>query len=242
MFKLIKSKIKGTRGYQRTKRFLKQLIGQEVRFSPQIKQSNTLCFEDWCIDPSKLDKNSVIYSVGVGEGIDFDLQLIENYGTKVYAFDPTPNSIEWLKSKKLPDNLEFCPYGLSGKDEKVKIFPRVSKKGKKSGSMFSVVNEAGDVSDGIEVQMHSLKTIMDKLGHNKIDILKMDIEASEYAVIADIVNQQLDIGQILVEFHHRFPTVGNEMTIEAVDILNKAGYKIFFISDIGREYSFIKVS
>jgi len=240
MFKLVKNKIKSTRGYKRSKCFLKQLVGKEVKFSPQIKQANTLQFEDWCIDPENLDKNSVIYSVGVGEGIDFDLQLIERYGVKVYAFDPTPNSIEWLKKKQLPDNLEFCPYGLSGKDEKIKIFPRVSRKGKKSSSMFSVVSEAGDTSDGIEVQMHSLKTIMDKLGHNRIDILKMDIEASEYAVIADIVNQQLDIGQILVEFHHRFPSVGKQMTIEAVDILNKAGYKIFFISDIGREYSFIK--
>ena len=214
MVKHIKNKIKGTGWYQRTKRFLKQLSGQDVRISPQTKRDNTLKFEDWCIDPKNLDQNSVIYSVGVGEGIDFDLQLIDRYGVKVYAFDPTPNSIDWLKDKQLPDNLVFCPYGLSGHDEKVKIFPRVSKKGKKSSSMFSVVDEAGDAGDGIEVQMHCLKTIMDKLGHNKIDILKMDIEASEYAVIADIVNQGLDIDQILVEFHHRFPSVGNQMTIE----------------------------
>ena len=241
MFKLVKDKIKGTRWYQRTKRTLKQLAGKEVNISPQIKRVNTLRFEDWCIDTENLNKNSVIYSVGVGEGIDFDLQLIERFGVKVYAFDPTPNSIEWLKKKQLPENLEFCPYGLAGLDKKIKIYPRVNKKGKKSSAMFSVLDETGDAEDGIEVQMHSLKTIMDKLGHNKIDILKMDIEASEYPVIADIVHQGLEIDQILVEFHHRFPTVGKQMTIEAVDMLNKAGYKIFFISDIGREYSFIKV-
>ncbi len=55
------------------------------------------------------------------------------------------------------------------------------------------------------------------------------------------MNADVEIDQILVEFHHRFKSMGNIMTIEAVDMLNRKGYKIFFISELGHEYSFIKV-
>jgi len=167
--------------------------------------------------------------------------MMEKYGVNIHAFDPTPNTINWIKDKELSDKFVFHPYGISNKNEKMKMFPRVNKRGKKSNAMFSVVEE-GDVKDhGVDVQMHTLKTAMQELGHQKIDILKMDIEASEYSVIADIVNTGVEVDQILVEFHHRFKSMSNNMTIEAVDMLNRKGYKIFFISELGREYSFIKV-
>jgi hypothetical protein len=51
----------------------------------------------------------------------------------------------------------------------------------------------------------------------------------------------LQVSQILVEFHHRFKDVGIKKSIEAIDLLNQNGYKIFFVSDSGEEYSFIKV-
>jgi hypothetical protein len=82
---------------------------------------------------------------------------------------------------------------------------------------------------------------MKRLGHTTIDVLKMDIEGAEYEVIEDIVSSRISINQILVEFHHRFPTIGIEKTKNAIKQLNKAGYKIFSISESGQEYSFIKI-
>ncbi len=76
-------------------------------------------------------------------------------------------------------DLIFHPYGISNKDEKMKIFPRVNKRGNKSSTIFSVVEEGDVKNHAVEVQMHTLKTAMQELGHTKIDILKMDIEASE---------------------------------------------------------------
>ena len=240
MFKFIKNQIKEARVYKKAKRFLKQLVGQDIRFKAQVKQANTLRFGDWCIEPTGLNEDSVIYSLGVGEDIEFDVGMMDKYGVNIHAFDPTPNTIKWVESKELSDKFIFHPYGISNIDEKIKIFPRVNKRGKKSNTMFSVVEEDNVKNHGIEVQMHTLKTIMQELGHTKIDILKMDIEASEYSVIADIVNTEIEVDQILVEFHHRFKSISNNMTLEAIDMLNRKGYKIFFISELGREYSFIK--
>ena len=48
---------------------------------------------------------------------------------------------------------------------------------------------------------------MEELNHNKIDLLKMDIEGAEYEVINDILEKNIDIDIILVELH------GNEKKI-----------------------------
>jgi hypothetical protein len=45
---------------------------------------------------------------------------------------------------------------------------------------------------------------MDLLSHQKIDILKMDIEGAEYSALKNMMNSGINISQICVEFHHRF--------------------------------------
>jgi hypothetical protein len=94
--------------------------------------------------------------------------------------------------------------------------------------------------DIIELPVHKLKTAMNQLGHIEINLLKMNIEGGEYAVIADLADEKLNINQIVLEFHHRLPGFSLEDTRQAVLKLNNIGYKIFHISENGKEYSFLK--
>jgi Methyltransferase FkbM domain len=82
---------------------------------------------------------------------------------------------------------------------------------------------------------------MAELGHAHIDLLKMDIEGAEYAVIDDLVDSNIRPAQILVEFHHRMPGIGPERTRHAVLQLRRAGFGLFAVSPSGEEYSFIRV-
>ena len=62
--------------------------------------------------PVFINENSIVYSFGIGEDISFDKALIDIHGCHVFGFDPTPKSIDWIKSQKLPENFNFYEYGL----------------------------------------------------------------------------------------------------------------------------------
>ena len=165
--------------------------------------------------------------------------LIQNFQSLVYGFDPTPYATEWVKNQILPDNFIFHPWAVSGKNGTLKMHQRVNRKGRKSRIMWTAVTDQLDDADAIEVETYALQTIMDKLGNKRIDLLKMDVEGSEYEIIDVILDMKFKPLQLLVEFHHRFSGIGLKKTVNAISNLRDVGYKIFAVSKTGREISFI---
>lgn len=176
---------------------------------------------------------SVVYSFGAGEDISWDLELIKKYGLTINAFDPTPKSIEWLKTQKLSQQFIFHPVGIGSKDE-MRHFAEPLKVHWVSYSMARP-------GEGVEVPVKRLQTLMRELGHTHIDVLKIDIEGGEYEVLDDMLASNILPTQLLVEFHHRWKHIGMQKTKDIIKKLKDAGYKIFYISPTGEEYSFIKV-
>jgi hypothetical protein len=113
--------------------------------------------------------------------------------------------------------------------------------GSKSDIMYTMIAGEASVDDPIEVPAFSLSSITTKLDHDQIDLLKIDIEGAEYEVLDALLASDIKPTQLLVEFHHRFPGIGIEKTADLIKRLGDAGYKIFAISDIGREVSFLRI-
>ncbi len=67
----------------------------------------------------------------------------------------------------------------------------------------------------------------------------MDIEGAEYDVVDDICNTSIRPKQILIEFHHRYPSVGIHKTKNAIETIWSMGYDLYSVSDTNEEYSFI---
>jgi FkbM family methyltransferase len=225
--------------WQRKKRFLKRLIGKELRLRkdidiPVVKDGG------WWFSPDSFNSSSIVYSLGVGDEIDFDLSIIEKYGVNVYAFDPTPSSIQMLEGDLLPEEFHFHPWAVTAEDGSLKFYPRLRKDGSKSDVMFTMIPEEETRCDVIDVPAYSLGSITRKLGHERIDVLKMDIEGAEYEVLEGLLDAPVQPSQLLVEFHHRFVEDGLEKTYSIVERLRQNGYRIFAISEIGREISFLK--
>ena len=228
-----------TPGWQRKKRFLKRLTGKELRLRNDI---NIPVVKDggWWFSPESFNKDSIVYSLGVGDEIDFDLAIIEQYGVEVFAFDPTPSSIDMLDESKLPERFHFQPWAVTATDGSLQFYPRLKKDGTKSDVMFTMIPEEETKDDVIEVPAYSLSTITSKLGHDRIDVLKMDIEGAEYEVLDGLLESPVKPTQLLVEFLHRFVENGLERTYDIINRLRDAGYQIFAISEIGREISFLR--
>ena len=216
----------------------KLIAGYDIKCSVQLEcemHNFGDGFEGWCICPTGIGQDSVVYSFGVGTDVSFDLGLIEKYGCAVHAFDPTPKSIQWVKLQKLPDKFMLHEYGLAAHDGTVKFFPPENAE----HVSHTVLERPGREEGAFEVPVKRLATIMKELGHDRIDILKMDIEGAEYDVLDDMIASNIRPQQVLVEFHHQFKDVHAKRTKVAIKMLNKAGYALFYISGSKRELSFI---
>lgn len=166
----------------------------------------------------KADQEQVCFSFGVGFDYTFEEELIEKYGLTVYAFDPTPEVMQNMCKQVLPDKLHYYPYGLSNEDG-IKQFHKP-----KTGLDYSEYLAPWTAVDTISAEMHRLKTLMDQFGYNHLDILKMDIEGSEFLALPEILESGVKFDQLCIEIHSRIFPDSVHKTRELKNLLNKHGY------------------
>ena len=221
--------------------FLKIVIGKEFLIKPDAIYAVTRYGSDyggWDIVTTNIDNHSIVYSFGVGEDATFDTALIEKFGLTVHAFDPTPKSIEWVKSQGFSNHFVMHEYGIAAFDGTVSFNPPENP----DHISHTLLNRPATKEQAISVQVKQISSIMEALGHERIGILKMDIEGAEYDVIDDISQSDIRPQQILVEFHHRFPGISMKKTKEAIERLKLMGYRLFSVSDTNEEFGFIHES
>ena len=219
------------------------VIGRSLPTKPQV-QCETLelggpCYGSWTISPDRIAPGGVVYSFGVGEDISWDLAMIERFGVTVHAFDPTPRVIQWVKRQQLPDRFVFHEYGIADYDGHVRFYPPENSE----WVSHTILERLATAAHAIDVPVHCLRTIMASLEHERVDLIKMDIEGAEYAVVADILQTQPVMGgaeQLLIEFHHRFAGKDVADTQTCIRALNNSGFRCFDVSPSGEEWSFLR--
>lgn len=217
------------------KRRTRQLIGTELRHFVEVRRS-TVQAGGWTVGTAGLTQGGVAYCFGVGEDVTFELALVDLFGLDVHAFDPTPRAVEWMAAQAIPSQFHHHPFGVAGRDGTASFAQSTSL----LNPSFKLLNEPlGAPAGTVECEVRKLSSLAGMFGHTHIDVLKLDVEGAEYQVIDDLLESGLKVNQILVEFHHRFRNVGRAQTARAVAKLRDAGYRIFYISPRGREYSFI---
>jgi FkbM family methyltransferase len=223
------------------------LVGRDVYYRPQVLTTKELHggrpltgYGSWTICPEGITPKSIVYSVGVGDDISFEVSLIRSFGLPtIFAFDPTPTAISWLSGQHVAKEFRLFQYAIADYNGIAKFFPH----GNPDFVAHSLIPRNATASQAVEVQVRTLPTVMLELGHDHIDLLKMDIEGAEYPVIENLVRERIDVRQLLVEFHHHdrhTDGMSAERTKEAVQKLNRAGFKIFHVTPRGEEYSFIR--
>lgn len=184
----------------------------------------------WTICPDGLNAKSIVYSGGIGSDISFEHELVKQFGCDIVLLDPSPTG---MKTMALPENnipqFHYFPSALAAHTGKLNLGPP------RQGDSWSVRN---DSSDRIGVSCTDLLSLMRQSHHDRIDLLKMDIEGSEYEVIDDFLKHRIPIRQLCVEFHHALiPGIRRFQTIRSILKLVFRGYKL--ISQEGENYTFI---
>lgn len=196
------------------------------------------------IHPGAFPQKPVIYCGGLGNQIEFELDLIRYYKCRVFGFDPTHESAKYI-DKLQPENFVFCNVGLSDRDGEER-FKVVKKKSKYYAAVEIHLNQSAEgEADQVETFRNvRIPTAMKKLGHRKIDLFKIDIEGAEYRVIDDLLENEIYPSQIALEWHFRHAGNGSrrrgiEITEDYVERLKKAGYYISFIGKKPSEMTLI---
>lgn len=215
-----------------------------------------------------LNENSIIYCIGVGEDISHDVMLGHTSKAPIYLFDPTPRAEKhvqqvkevletknkpqynkkigggaknyWdiiLKNQISPNNIHFYPFGLYTEDTELKFYmPKI--KEHVSCSLNPNMKNV-NTNDYINVPVKKLSSIMKMLNHDKIDLLKIDIEGVECQVIEQMLEENIYPKYLAIDFDTA-RMIKNGITIVNSCILKliKLGYKI--LKNTRYDITFIK--
>ncbi|PHJ66984.1 hypothetical protein VF14_27690 [Nostoc linckia z18] len=192
----------------------------------------------WVVPKELLNPNSICYCVGCGEDITFDLGLIEEFNCNIYAFDPTPRAIKHVREKAAHyDKYHFFDIGLWDREEKLRFYAP-----KDSAHVSHSALNLQKTQEFFVAQVDRLANVMHKNGHTHLDLLKLDIEGAEYKVVNSIIEDELDIKILCVEYDECFnplDTNYRDRIKESVASLLQFGYSLVYAQGNGN-YTFFK--
>mgnify|MGYP001201462270 CR=1 FL=1 len=196
-----------------------------------------------------LDSNSIIYSIGAGEDISFDLQIQSNFNSYIYIYDPTPRAIVHFdnvkrfyddKQHKFPGDIQrdylenindlkvdfskmkFINKGIHITDTAMKFYRQDNNRYVSQSLEPNMFGSDFDV-----VNVSTLKNELVNNGHSHIDVLKMDIEGSECDVLNNMINDGIFPKYLCIEFDLYLKNKdSNRKTDRIINKLFKCGYKI----------------
>lgn len=234
-----RSAVKSSRSFWFIKRFLKRISGRELWIRRDTQQ-RTRHSDGWDYAPASLRPGSIVYAFGVGDTLAFELNLIARHGVVVHTFDPTPSALTWIKTQDLPNDLHFHPWAVAGSQGALSLYPRLVKRRRSKLTMWTIDPRQAGEAAAIDVPACTIASAMQALGHDQVDLLKLDVEGAEYDAISAMLMDAVLPTQLLVEFHHRFPGIGKQRTRACLHALREVGYRIFSVSRTGRELSLVR--
>lgn len=149
----------------------------------------------WWVPSDVVGPGRIAYCAGAGEDITFDLELHAR-GMAVHCFDPTPRAVVHV-AEHAPhdDRFTFHQVGFwSGKDTLRFFAPKDP-----SHVSHSVTNMQG-TSTYFEAAVDSVSGLAQMLGHDRVDLIKMDIEGAEQVVLVSLLQEGPMPRVLCVEF------------------------------------------
>lgn len=155
----------------------------------------------WTVASDLLSEDSVCYLAGTGTDISFDLALIARFGCTVHAFDPVPAAEEYVeRAAAFEPRLVFHPAGLWSSDTTLHFHAPENP----AWVSHSATN-LKSTQPAFEATVRSVRSVMEELGHDYVDLLKVSAEGSEYEILGATLSDEIRPGILCVEFAQPTP-------------------------------------
>ena len=160
-----------------------------------------------------LNEQSIVFDLGGYKGW-FAENIDKKFQSKIYVFEPSISLYREMCDKfKTKFNIKLLNYGLSDVNGDLELV--------KNGDA-SYLSEYGNTSNPKDTEIVKIKSFFEtynNLGIDDIDLLKINVEGAEYAIMNDIFenNLQSKIKNFQIQFHH----VSSECDDHLISIRNK---------------------
>ncbi|NMB57366.1 FkbM family methyltransferase [Candidatus Beckwithbacteria bacterium] len=156
--------------------------------SGNIYQTGESFFIEKIVNRYLSKNNLVFFDVGANIG-DYSLFLNQIYPqAQIHAFEPNPNAFKKLSEKtKIVKNIIANNYGLGEEKKQIKLYSYKKMKNTQLGTCKKdILNNLFDVKDQIishKINIQTLDYYCNERKIEKIDLLKIDVEGYELAVL-----------------------------------------------------------
>ena len=149
-----------------------------------------------------INNNSTILDIGANIGDVTDV-ITKKYNPNIYCYEPNiicyNHMLKRFKKNSKVKIFNVAVSNFTGKGflyfhEKAKNIAEFNQR-----SSLKREKDGLDVNKKVEVDCINIKEILDQ--HNKIDLIKIDIEGSEYEIMPEIIKNKDKIKMVLCETH-----------------------------------------
>ena len=180
---------------------------------------------------NKLPDNPLVIDVGANAGF-FNVLLFSKLKTaRVFAYEPLPSNISLFKKtiqqNESLKNIQLSQVAVTGTlKDSIELFTEDTEDNTVVSSIFAGFNKLNQKK--ITVPAQSLATIIEQNNLEKIDLLKLDCEGSEYDIIYNTDPVALKkVNMMVIEVHQ---LDGDRNNLKSLDeYLQSLGYKTRFM-------------
>lgn len=170
-------------------------------------------YGSWIMPGDVIDPSWTCYLVGAGGDVSIDLELIARYGVSARSFDPVLDYVERAE-RDGRDEPRFSAHhaAITTTDGPVRLqITHDTHSQSVSGAHLY------DSHSFIEAPGRRLSSVMAELGDERIDLLKIDVEGSEYELLPTLDLNRLGVKVFAVQLHHNGSVKAARRLISALD-------------------------
>lgn len=195
----------------------REIVDRIRKFEQELFREQTFkLYRNYHVPENLVKSSTRVLSFGVGGDAHFEkLICYDNENLQVHMFDPTPHTVKnigiilskggYKKLHEYPDreniskrviqnNIKFSPYAYAPTNGNMKFYYKTEQgviDPSDSQSSFSLATQFDDPDNFVEVKCYNIKSIMQDLEWEYVDILKTDVEGLWYEIGKEI--QEIDV-------------------------------------------------